>query len=152
MHRARCGLLFSATALPLGVAAAPNFFPCSSVIFRIQTLYIVLQFCYLHFHWRERDPLKININSKPSRCGDFMSSLGFLSNQNHDTRSFLCEEAKIQVRYFFKKKNFVKSVRKQYGNLDSHPFLFTRPPHIFFSEFCWKLRNFTWRVAESRWQ
>ena len=30
MHRARCGLLFSATALPLGVAAAPNFFPCTS--------------------------------------------------------------------------------------------------------------------------
>ena len=28
MHRARYGLLFSATALPLGVAAAPNFFPC----------------------------------------------------------------------------------------------------------------------------
>ena len=28
MHRARCGLLFNATALPLGAAAAPNFFPC----------------------------------------------------------------------------------------------------------------------------
>ena len=28
MHRARCGLLFNATALPLGAAAAANFFPC----------------------------------------------------------------------------------------------------------------------------
>ena len=28
MHRTRCGLLFNATALLLGAAAAPNFFPC----------------------------------------------------------------------------------------------------------------------------
>ena len=32
-------------------------------------------------------------------------------------RSFLCEEAKFKQR-----KNFVKSVRKQYGNPDSHTF------------------------------
>ena len=30
-HRARCGLLFNATALPLGAAAAPNFFPWVSI-------------------------------------------------------------------------------------------------------------------------
>ena len=29
MHRARCGLLFNATALPLRAAAAP--FPCKSI-------------------------------------------------------------------------------------------------------------------------
>ena len=29
MHRARCSLLFNATALPLGAAAVPNFFPCT---------------------------------------------------------------------------------------------------------------------------
>ena len=29
MHRTRCGLLFNATALSLGAAAAPNFFPCA---------------------------------------------------------------------------------------------------------------------------
>ena len=56
----------------------------NSIIFRIQTLYIVLQFCYLHFHWRERDPPQININLKPSSCGDFVSFLRFLFNQNHD--------------------------------------------------------------------
>ena len=34
--------------------------------------------------------------------------------------SFLCEEVKIKQRTF-SQKNFVKSVRKQYGNPDSHP-------------------------------
>ena len=34
-------------------------------------------------------------------------------------RSFLCEEAKIKQR---QRNNFVRSVRKQYGNPDSHPF------------------------------
>ena len=36
-------------------------------------------------------------------------------------RSFLCEEAKIKQRTPLKEE-LVKSVRKQYGNPDSHPF------------------------------
>ena len=38
MHRARCGLLFSATALPLGVAAAPNLFLCRRMEMKIRRL------------------------------------------------------------------------------------------------------------------
>ena len=36
MHMARCGLLFNATALPLGAAAAPNFFPCMCILIGIK--------------------------------------------------------------------------------------------------------------------
>ena len=38
-------------------------------------------------------------------------------------RSFFCEEAKIKQQTSAK-KNFVKSVRKQYGDSDSHFFLY----------------------------
>ena len=36
-------------------------------------------------------------------------------------QSFLCEKAKIK-QHPLQRKNFVKSVRKQYGNSDSHAF------------------------------
>ena len=36
--------------------------------------------------------------------------------------SFVCDEAKIQHNILPQWKNFVKSVRKQYGNPDPHAF------------------------------
>ena len=42
-------------------------------------------------------------------------------------RGFLCEEAKIKQ---LQRKNFVKFVRTQYGNPDSHAFLILFFPHF----------------------
>ena len=55
MHRARCGLLFNTTALPLGAAAAPNFFPCNAEMHRIipynSWYYTMQQFMVLYLDY-----------------------------------------------------------------------------------------------------
>ena len=59
-----------------------------------------------------------------------------------------------QVTYFLKKKNLVKSVRKQYGNLDSHSFFIKAYENHFHTNYLFllwkdKIRNYSFHICVS---